>query len=379
MKLTEVADMIREAKAQPVETWPGYDFARIPFAVYDDNDVVYIDHPNPPEVRPQTLMAATSVDINGVDTATIPLYLCTSPEAVLPIIYHEGFHVFQQTAFEKVPADMFTAMSYYPELDADYRALCRLETDVLRRDEWPAERRLQTLAALVALRRQRLPHDSLLNYERFLERNESTASYVEQKSRQKLFNINPQLQEVGHGWTRFYQVGAAVAWMLDEILPGWTSQVEQGQAISDILTDTWPDAEVDLKALDYQRLLLEEQAAIAQTRQKLDAEIDAMQRDGLLRLRYPSSGQVFRGFHPSSMVSLGDGRILHRDHFNLVLPNRGKVALSGVPVIDNVTQRELQFASVPVTLDGEILSAKTDKVEIHLSGVTQADDGVYQL
>lgn len=379
MNITEVVDMIREAKSQPVETWPGYDFTRIPFAVYDDNDVVYIDHPNPPEVRPQTLMAATSVSINGVDTATIPLYLCASPEAALPIVYHEGFHVFQQTAFEKVHADMFTAMSYYPELDAEYRALCRLETDVLRRADWPVERRLQTLAALVALRQQRFPHDSLLNYERFLERNESTASYVEQKSRQKLFNITPELQEVGHGWTRFYQVGAAVAWLLDEILPGWTSQVEQGQSISDILTDTWPDAEADLKGLDYERLVREEEAAIAQTRQELDAEIDAIQRDGPLRIRYPSSGQVFRGFHPSSMVSLGDGRILHRDHFNLVLPDRGKVALSGIPVIDHVAQRELQFASVPVTFENGTLTAHTDAVEISLSDVTLAGDGVYQL
>jgi hypothetical protein len=380
MELSEVVSLIEEAKAQPVETWPGYDFASIPVAVYNDDDVVYLGHPNPPETRPNNLMAATNIDINGVQTAIIPMWLCTTPEAAVPIAYHEGFHVYQQTAFAKIQADMFTAMSYFPELVAEYRALCRLEIDVLRREDWSAGRKLETLAALSQKRREHLTsHDSLLDYARFLEQNEGTASYVEQKSRRAIFGIDPTLDDVGQGWSHFYQAGAATAWLMDEALPGWTSQIEQGQSFGDILMTAWDGSEVDLNALDYERVLQEEQAAVSQLRQEIDTELDTMQRDGLLRIRYPAQGKVFRAFRPATLISLGDGRILHRSNFTLMLPDRGSVSVKEMPAIDDIANHEVHFAAVPVTLEDGTLSAKADQVEINVSGATRDAESVYHL
>ncbi|HRF97780.1 MAG TPA: hypothetical protein PLZ51_21380, partial [Aggregatilineales bacterium] len=124
------------------------------------------------------------------------------------IAYHEGFHVYQQHHFKPIVADFFTAMSRYPELDATYRTLCQLEANVLL-SEWSTAKKITFMAHLGRMRRERLAHhDSLLNYERFLERNEGTAHYIEQQARQILYGISPQIGEIGHGLTRFYQVGA---------------------------------------------------------------------------------------------------------------------------------------------------------------------------
>src|SRR5690606_34582610 len=112
LKLDDVVHLIQNEQTQPLpDLWQGYDFSKIPFAVYDPENVVYINHPNPPQERPKTLMAATSVDINGVQTATIPLEFCPDPATALPIAYHEGFHVFQHHNFAPIMPDMFNAMA----------------------------------------------------------------------------------------------------------------------------------------------------------------------------------------------------------------------------------------------------------------------------
>ncbi len=179
MNIQEVVQVISNARANPVQLWPMYNIATIPFAVYDKHEVAYIGHPNPPEIRPQNLMAATAVEINGTQTATIPVEMCDNPAAALPLAYHEGFHVFQRHNFTETAADMFTAMAFYPDLDAEYRALCRLETAVLNRADWTIEQKLKSLGSLTVLRRNRLTHhESLLAYERYLERNEGTALYA---------------------------------------------------------------------------------------------------------------------------------------------------------------------------------------------------------
>ncbi|HEX2620361.1 MAG TPA: hypothetical protein VHL11_09445, partial [Phototrophicaceae bacterium] len=329
MELEAVTALVHNIRANPVmDIWAGYDVTAIPFAVYDEHQVNYIAHSAPPTERPKQLMAATSVAINGIETATIPVALCTTEETAAPIIYHEGFHVFQHHHFTPLSADMFMAMAFYPELDVDYRTLCRLEIEVLRRSDgaMSAAEKVRLLGQLIALHRARLNrHESLLAYERFLDRSEGTAHYVEQKARQALFNLPPALPEdVGYGLMRFYQVGAALCWLLDETVPDWKSAVEKGQSPGDIILEQAnlisSNAPIDLKELNYDQVRDSEAEALNNIRQQIAGDLAALDQPDVIRIRYKTGGKIFRAFTPATLVSQGDGRVLHRSSFKLLLP-----------------------------------------------------------
>src|SRR5687768_11630101 len=203
--LETIAGWIEQARRAPLRPWRDYAFESIPFVVYDDHATVYVNHPSPPDERPATLMAATAVEIGGVQTATLPAFMCPTEADTLPIAYHEGFHVYQAAHFVSRPADMFTAMAHYPELDAAYRALCRVEADVFNDASHSPAEKLVVIAAVIRQRRALLErHPSLIPYARFLERNEGTASYVEHAVRLALFGIPPKAVESDTGWSRFY-------------------------------------------------------------------------------------------------------------------------------------------------------------------------------
>ena len=380
MELSAIGEMIQIARdSAPVLTWPGYDIREIPFAIYDDNQVCYIGHPNPPDTRPANLMAATSVDINGIATATIPATMCLDTESALPLAYHEGFHVFQQRHFVPLDADMFLAMAFYPDLDVDYRALCRLEIETLRRVDWSAEQQLRFLGHIASLRRSKLTrHDSLLGYERFLERSEGTAYYVEQKARQALFGVAPILDDVGHGWIRFYVVGAAICRLLEKMIPDWTTRIENGESPGDLVIERG-DSSVDLELLDYRAAWSHEAEKLRQFRDQINGDLTKFEQPDVMRIRYQGAGQIFRAFNPSTLVSLGDGRILHRSFFKLLLPGRGTIAVDNAPVMDNVLDGEVLLTAIPIQLREGRMRANTAEVRVEVMGVKKLSEGTYAL
>ncbi|MCU0465952.1 MAG: hypothetical protein MUF38_15465, partial [Anaerolineae bacterium] len=341
MDVSTVAALIEAAQqGEPIEIWPEYVIRDIPFAVYDDQQVQYVNHPNPPMNRPANLMAATSTDINGVETATIPTWVCEDEQTALTIAYHEGFHVFQKRRFAPIKPNMFMAMAFYPDLDLDYRVLCRLEVEALLKTDWTAAQRLGVVGFLTDARRRKLDrHSSLLDYERFLEQNEGTAKYIEQKSGQQLFGLEPAFGEVGHGWARFYQVGAGICWLLDALVPGWTARIEAGATPGDIAVEH-RDESFDIHTLHYTSVLAEESARLDDFRREIDTVIAPLENTSTLRIRYPSNQPIMRAFSPATLVSLGDGRILHRAFFKLLRNDRGAVSVE-VPVIDNVANGEV--------------------------------------
>ncbi|MBZ0292855.1 MAG: hypothetical protein K8L99_09870 [Anaerolineae bacterium] len=378
MQLSAVTDIIRAARSGPsISTWPGYRISDIPFAVYDDEHVSYIGHPNSPDTRPDNLMAATSVPINDVETAIIPVNQCRDEQSILPLAYHEGFHVFQHHHFAPMQADMFMAMAFYPDLDVEYRTLCRLEVEVLEHDHWSAAQKLSWLGQLTSLRRAQLSrHDSLLGYERFLERNEGTASFVEQKARKALFDIDPTLDNVGVGWSRFYKVGAALCWLLEEVVPNWTTRLESGASPGDLAVEN-QDLSIDLDRLNYKALRDAEEAALEHLQAEIAPDLKLFEQPGILRIRYKNPGQVYRAFNPSTLISLGDGRVLHRSFFKLLLPGRGTFTVNQMPVIDHVMDGEIIFGRVPIDFYDGKLQANTAGVEIELKGIDETAENTF--
>lgn len=45
MKVKQALELIERGLADPVVTWPGYSPAAIPLAVFDDDDVAYLNRP----------------------------------------------------------------------------------------------------------------------------------------------------------------------------------------------------------------------------------------------------------------------------------------------------------------------------------------------
>lgn len=91
---------------QQPQLWPGWDMAATPIAFHDDQRAVLFGHPNPPKEfkeieaegvnyfvaynKPDSFTANTSVDLNGVPTATI-MWHQREEEAMLGLISHEAF------------------------------------------------------------------------------------------------------------------------------------------------------------------------------------------------------------------------------------------------------------------------------------------------
>jgi hypothetical protein len=289
MKASEATEAIHEMLQSTVSTWPGYDPAQVPFVIYDENDVFYVNHPSPPPARPANLMAATAVEIGGVLSATVPAVLAEDAPQLVPLAYHEGFHVHQAEFAEGQAFDFFNALAHYPELDADYRALCGLETAILNNVEIEPIKRASQLSA-VARRRGRLlgaRSDDLVHYEHMMERNEGTASYVEQQARRAIYGVEPSPVAFNTGWSRFYSTGAAICWLLDALAVAWHEAVEAGQSLSQVLTATYAPVELP----DLRPIVDAQQHEIEQIQTEIDAKI-ATDLNDTLTIHYAAGIQL---------------------------------------------------------------------------------------
>lgn len=375
MKVQEAVSSVEHALANPVTTWPNYDLTRIPFVVYDTEDALFFQHPNPPAERPERLSAATATDINGVQTATIPTELWPDADQLVPVLYHEGFHVYQNTdGFKSADKgfDFFRALASYPELHGEYRALCRAEAEILNLAddlEPSSSKRAAMLGALVR-RKFALLDDNLRKFDNYLERFEGTASFVEGLAREKIYGIAPGHVESAYGWARQYTVGAAVCRFLESLMPGaWQPRVEAGESPSDILLADFGDAAADLTALHLEDKIASETETAARILAEHEAKIAAMNAAETLRIQFPPDLQIMRAFNPSTMAALGDGRLLHTDFLKLFVP-AGKVEITGLALENHVTH-ELTFRAVPYTFENGVLRADADGVVIELSNIQQ--------
>lgn len=185
MNARQALKIVQRALENPVPTWLDYTPQNVPIVLYDEDEFVFINHPNPPTERPTNLTAATALEINGILTATIPLRTGCDEQLLVPLVYHECFHVYQDRKFQfKGNYDFFEVLAFYPELHPAYRALCSAETDVLNDSTLSLFEKAKLLSVLVRKRRHILfQHDGLLDFENNLERKEGVASFVERKAR----------------------------------------------------------------------------------------------------------------------------------------------------------------------------------------------------
>jgi hypothetical protein len=377
MDIRQAQAIVTKAMEQPIDTWPGFSPANIPLAIFGDQDSVYLNHPAPPDERPAGWMAATAIEINGVLTATLPLWMVNEPAAIMPLVYHECFHVYQQTGGfspDDRKIDSNRARAFYPELDPSYRALCRAESEIHRSNNRPYHEKV-TLLAVMASRRYKILsqyQDSLL-LEQQAERQEGPAYYIQQ---QVGFLLNqatiPQPDERA-SYARVYHCGAAVCRLLSQSGAGWHLPIANGLSPTESLINRYGQNTVDLTDMH----LDEKTTGEIEYCQRVKTEIATFTQGNVIRLKIPADVPM-RGFNPMSVLSLGDGRLLHTGIYFMQSPS-GSLMLKQGMLLEDFISNQLIFPAVPVQFSGDQLKVSCDSIEINLTGVRQSAECSYAL
>ena len=247
-----VSDLAREIERLVAqgELWPGFDPLAIPLVFYDGDDTYLFRCSEVPEGfremrvgecdvlvydgRYPVVTASSVVEIAGTPTASVMFdgSANQSPTVIASLAIHEAFHVYQQACHPTWQGNE-TVLYLYPVDDANLLSLRRMETEALRRAlaaDGSHEKRCWTLRALRA-RQDRYAGmaSEFPTYERGTELLEGLASYVEAMS---VGRMSVDLPREGYAANevrgRCYEIGHALAVLLDAFAPIWKMAFEAG-------------------------------------------------------------------------------------------------------------------------------------------------------
>ena len=379
MEAKRAARLLAAHLEQPLEVWPEFDPRHVPFAVYDVREVVFLNHPSPPD-EPPALHAATRMTIGGVETAVLPAGFVNDEASLIPLAYHEAFHVYQEAGgFEPGPGfDFFTALAYYPELDADYLAFCMLEDRLYGDATIPLEEKAAALATATRIRRgilSRNKNTRLLDDDS--ERNEGTASYVEHRVAHEAFGRPYPPVSGGSNRVRTYGTGAALGRLLDALGVSWKPRVEAGMTPSDILVSVLTDdVGLDGYGLAHLRKMAREQ--VQKQRGEAEQALSEAFSAGAVSITLPPRAEVRRTFNPQRLTSLGDGMLVYHG-LRIDLPNGFVQASEAVLALEDLPAGTLTLPAIDHELKDGCLLASGPEVEIALHHVVKENDRTYRL
>jgi hypothetical protein len=400
------------------DLWPGFDPRAVPVAIFDGERTLLFRHPAPPEGfrpvpdrpgvwvypgRQPSVTANTSVDLGGVQTATLmPPAGSESVAQRAGLLIHESFHVFQRerrptwTANE---AELFSYPVDHPEL----LALRRLETEALRRALAAAEAERSACWARQALeaRRERfaaLPAGSV-GYERGSELNEGLATYVEYRA-----TGAPAEAALPDGEfppealrQRSYWSGLALARLLDRFYAGWREALMRSDdGTLDALLASALETRVNGSALctftpaERQGIHATAQRDVDLLRtRRVEQRRDFLEQAGWRLIVVAPGMPLFpQGFDPLNVQTVADGEVLHTRFLKLGNPAGtvemlGRAALTEAagahPLFNGVRTLHLTgFAVEPavseangvVTVQAEGLQAEVRGATVEWSGQT---------
>ena len=245
-----VSDLAREFERLVAqgELWPGFDPLEIPLVFYDGDDTYLFRCSEVPEGfkemrvgecdvlvydgRYPVVTASSVVEIEGTPTASVMFdgSANQAPTVIASLAIHEAFHVYQQACHPTWQGNE-TVLYLYPVDDAILLSLRRMETEALRRAlaaNGSHEKRCWTLRAL-RVRQDRYAGmgPEFSTYERRTELFEGLASYVEAMS---VGRMSVDLPREGYAANevrgRCYEIGHALAVLLDAFAPMWKTAFE---------------------------------------------------------------------------------------------------------------------------------------------------------
>jgi hypothetical protein len=322
--------------------WPGFEAKQIPVEIYDGRQTWLFRHPHPPETfveSPQhegvfvvvgqhpSVRANTSVELGGVQTATVILEPSRKPlRELAALIAHECFHVYQREHHPKWIANEAHLFAY-PLDNAGALQRRLMETESLRRALLEHEPRGTAcwIAEALRMRDQRfaaLPPNAVA-YERAAELNEGLANYIQVRAagREASFALPQGDFAVDAVRDRSYQIGTALALLLDRVAPGWQAGFSAG-SLDELLKSKTYFAAAPCSFTDTEEASLLARAgsavsALKERRSRLKADFLAAKGYRFEVVTDPQHPLVAEGFDPSNATAVGGGGILHRRYVKL--------------------------------------------------------------
>ena len=263
--LRETAEQVLARQEDLSRIWPDFWPARQPFILHEPSvGAVFAGSaaPDGPEYRPGALPGALStfeLDYPSGVANTVALNWGASDDG-LATLFHEQFHDYQQDAFRWIGGggDEFIPPNLIPDR-ADFAARAEIERRVLAAallEPSPARRR-QLARSYLLLRhaRQDALAPELAAAEAHREWSEGTAEYVgllgaavvtdsPTALRDNIVSglrkdLMSQRGDYMSNWFRWraYDVGAAIAWLLDDLATDWRLRVENGERLDRLLAE----------------------------------------------------------------------------------------------------------------------------------------------
>lgn len=406
-------------RAGEMELWPGFDVTAYPVAIFDGKRTFLVRHPSPPEdFRPAdghdavweyegkhpAMRWNSTADIGGIQTATLLLTIepGRSVDYEAHILYHEIFHLFSKPLHPSWRPNEMWRYSYPMSDGENYRQLL-LEEEALARsvESESDEEAASWAAAALSIRRHRQASLSQehLAYETALELQEGTAVYMG-RSIIGIATDTERLREdrgpEGIRW-RCYETGAAVAVILDRLLPAWKVELDArpDTTFVELLEKAVAEAGVSAASFSDQDLAAIStmaEAAIAKLASERAELYEVFNRRGkkvIVRLAKDSEYFEFGRFDPMAVEVLERGETLQahlltsthpRGEIRLTNPRFVRRSLDGVialtiPAGDHPFLQGYRQIAVSGFQGGPSLERSGDAVTIEAEGLSLSFDG----
>ncbi|MBA4000482.1 hypothetical protein [Brevundimonas sp.] len=419
-ELTAMAQRVVDRSEALGEVWPGYWPPDQPFILYaPDTGAVFAGAASPqgPSFRPGPLEGATfSYVLNyPFGPPNTVLLEVDSPEDDLDTLFHEQFHDFQTDAFTWVGegGGEYVDLALIADLGlftAGVELERRVLADAVRAPE--AQTRRALAQVYLALRRDREGrlHPSIIATERHREWTEGTAEYVGLQASTLVWNqpddvlrghlegaLRRELLTRPGGYVvnmfrwRAYGVGAAIAWLLDDIgVADWRTAVESGAPLDTLLEAAvgvaTPDRRDEVRLThDLDGLIREispKMASVGAVSMDRDEFLASAPRRLVVELELPLAelAELQLSFHSAAMAPLSNGVIALPDATRvsaewggLALRVEGRSVLLDMPVLVENGRGVYRFSILLSDLGGlEALTpgALDAPVSVEIEGVT---------
>lgn len=327
-------------------------------------------------------------------------------EDSIALIFHESFHVFERDAARqgvKWRAENSLLVSEYPETAARNNALFNIEAQILfsalqSADTASARRRAREFIAVRKMRQGELDW-RFVEFEKGLESNEGLAEYagikavlvgLEAASRKQAaipfqsldrnrytadrFERLRRITRVGrNSRLRFYDTGAAQAFLLDRLMADWKKRVQTtGSAIQALVEEASSDSDKELKHIagsalrqyEYEEVLKAEHEIearkLSERRALMDSVINRPGRRYIIDVS--SLGRVgdLVSFDPMNVTVIDNQKRVHT-RMLIVAQEASYKATFDQPVVEDITGKQYITVSEPerneILVDGVALDA----------------------
>ena len=375
--------------------WDGWDHASTPVGFHDEDMAVLFGHPEPPPEftsrsadgisyhvalpKPVSFTANTSIELNGVPTATV-MWHSRDESAMVALVSHEAFHAFQMST--GCPMGNIASAMKYPVNNASVQALGEVEARLLSRAVClPGNEELVIAALDARSSRQALLSAEVACFEDEVELGEGLATYIEIHSagassslwRSKLQMLDKVNRNAwGADRLRFYCSGMAWALLCDRYAPLWQRSGWRPMAhmvaeamghTADMERNTYPE-------MDFREILARHEIEARKRQETMEKTLaEAFPGKGL-RVEIHTKGiPVGGGWNPNTAVTFpGKGRF-HPDGLAYVF-DTGTEFKVGKDCLEVQNCRHIAFErpGLAVTVNGQFPSEGESRGRLEIKG-----------